>query len=68
MAKKDKVNPVEGTDKASAEFVNPFTPGVTYDQFLEAKGDQTVIEYCGENLEPEQIEWLIIELDHYKNK
>lgn len=55
-------------ESQNLEFVNPFNPGVSYSDFLEAKGEKTVIEYCEGKLEPEQIEWLIIELDHLKNK
>jgi hypothetical protein len=50
------------------EFVNPFNAGVSYKDFIEAMGDKTVVEYCGEHLGIEQIAWLEIELEHIKNK
>lgn len=49
-------------------FVNPFEPGVNYKIFLEAVGDKTVEDYCKGNLTKEQIEWLVNDLKHYKNK
>jgi hypothetical protein len=49
-------------------FVNPFEAGVTYPVFLEAKGKQTVKEYCEGKLTAEQIEWLENDLTHYKQK
>lgn len=52
----------------SVEFVNPFKPGVSYKDFVEAMGDKTVAEYCGAHLGIEQIAWLETELEHIKNK
>lgn len=50
------------------KFVNPFDTGVTYADFLASvpKG-KTVEEYCGKNLEADQLEWLLIELEYFKN-
>lgn len=50
------------------EFVNPFAEGVSYKQFLEALGSSTVEEYCKDKLTQEQIEWLVNDLKHLKNK
>lgn len=49
-------------------FVNPFESGVTYADFLAAvpKG-KTVEEYCNKQLEAEQLQWLLVELEHFKN-
>ena len=67
MAKEVK-EPKGAKEVKGVEFLNPFNKGVSYAQFLEAKGDLTVVEYCEGKLEPAQIEWLIIELEHFKNK
>lgn len=50
------------------KFVNPFDTGVTYADFLAAvpKG-KTVEEYCNKNLEADQLAWLLVELEHFKN-
>lgn len=48
------------------EFVNPFAPGVSYKQFVEALGEKKVKEYCEGKLTAEQIEWLENDLKHYK--
>jgi len=50
------------------EFVNPFEKGVTYEEFLNAipKGE-TVEKYCNKNLTKDEVEWLLIELEHFKN-
>ncbi|MFZ2432480.1 MAG: hypothetical protein WAW57_15180 [Lutibacter sp.] len=50
------------------EFVNPFEKGVTYTDFLNAipKGE-TVEKYCNKNLTKAEVEWLLIELEHFKN-
>ena len=61
------------TSKAKAaqptgEFVNPYTEGVTYPDFLAAIPDGvTVRDYCGTNLTEEELVWLEIELDHFNN-
>jgi len=50
------------------DFVNPFDEGVTYEDFLKAiPKDKTVAEYCNKQLEAEQLEWLLVELEHFKN-
>lgn len=54
--------------KVEVEFVNPFNAGVSYKDFIDAMGDKTVVEYCGEHLGIEQIAWLETELEHIKNK
>ena len=45
---------------AKTEFLNPFTQGVTYKEFLEEveKSKKTIAEYCKGNLEQDQIDWL----------
>jgi hypothetical protein len=50
------------------EFVNPFEKGITYEDFLNAipKGE-TVVKYCNKNLTKDEVEWLLIELEHFKN-
>lgn len=53
--------------KKQIEFVNPFTPGVSYAQFLESIPEGTsVAEYCKGKITEEQIEWLINDLKHYQ--
>lgn len=66
MGNKNKTaDPVE-TVKASEKIVNPFEPGVTYEQFLIAKGDTPIAEYLAETaLTQEQISWLEQEITHY---
>lgn len=59
MAKKEKTESV-------SEFVNPFAPGVSYKEFVEAMGEKNVKEYCEGKLTTEQIEWLENDLKHYK--
>jgi hypothetical protein len=49
-------------------FVNPFDMGVTYVQFLEAKGVEPVKDYCKGYLSDEQIEWLENDLKHFIKK
>ena len=53
---------------AKVEFVNPFEDGVSYVDFLEAVGKKTVEEYCKGKLEQSQIDWLIEDLKHFKQK
>jgi len=50
------------------KFVNPFDTGVNYADFLAAvpKG-KTLEEYCNKNLEAEELAWLLVELEHFKN-
>lgn len=48
------------------DFLNPFNKGVNYDMFLEAKGKESVKDYCKGHLTDEQIEWLENDLKHYK--
>jgi len=56
------------TEPTKGKFLNPFTEGVNYVQFLDAVGKKTVEEYCKGNLEPEKIEWLVNDLTHFKTK
>lgn len=50
------------------EFVNPFQKGTTYADFLNAKGEKTIDEYCKKYLTAEQIAWLETEIEHFLNK
>lgn len=51
------------------EFVNPFDKGVNYKTFLDAIPEGvSVEEYCEGKLTAEQIEWLVNDLKHFKNK
>lgn len=43
---------------AKENFINPFDNGVSYNDFLEALGKQSIAEYCKGKLTEEQIEWL----------
>ena len=56
------------SNNKETEFVNPFKQGVTYNDFLEALGNKTIAEYCGDYLSVEEIAWLEIEIEHLKNK
>jgi len=49
-------------------FVNPFEQGVNYKMFLDAVGSSKIEDYCKGNLDKEQLEWLLEDLKHYKNK
>lgn len=53
---------------ANDKFVNPFEVGVTYEDFLAAipKG-KTVEEYCNKKIEADELNWLLTELEHFKN-
>jgi translation elongation factor EF-1beta len=61
MAKKETTNEVK-------DFVNPFEAGVNYKVFLEAVGEMKVEDYCKDKLTEEQIDFLINDLKHYKQK
>lgn len=50
------------------DFVNPFNEGVNYKMFLDAKGNQSVEDYCAGKLTQDQIKWLIEDLKFYTNK
>lgn len=39
-------------------FLNPFTPGVSYAEFLKAIGTQTVALYCKGKLTDEEISFI----------
>jgi len=58
MAKKEAIENV----------VNPFDFGVNYKTFLEALSSNKVEEYLKDVCTKEQIEWLIEDLKHYKQK
>ena len=60
MAKKEKSKP---------KFINPFTKGVTYEQFLNAlPKDKTVAEYLKGKCTDEQIQWLENEIKQFKKQ
>ena len=51
------------------EFINPFESGVNYEQFLASIPEGvSVEEHCKNNLTKAQIEWLVEDLKHFKNK
>ena len=58
--------PVEsGGEVEKFEFVNPFTQGVTYDSFLEAIPEGVEVkEYCAGRLTEEELNWILVELEH----
>lgn len=50
-----------------AEFLNPFTDGVSYNQFLETVPEGTSVkEHCGLFLDEDQIKWLEAELECHR--
>ncbi len=59
--RKPKAKQVEG-------FVNPFTPGVSYDDFNEAveASGKTVDEYCEDDLTQDQLDYLKMELKSHE--
>ncbi len=54
-------------EEIKTEFVNPFAPGVTYDEFTKALDGKTAAEYCKGQLTEDQIMWLDADLIHYYN-
>lgn len=56
-------------ENTNTEFVNPFSEGVNYKDFLGAipKG-VTVENYCKEKLTKDQINWLVEDIKYYTNK
>jgi hypothetical protein len=48
--------------------INPFDNGVNYKIFLDALGSNKVEDYLKDVCTKEQIEWLIEDLKHYKQK
>ena len=52
----------------SANVVNPFESGIDYKMFLDALGSNKVEDYLKDTCTKEQIEWLIEDLKHYKQK
>jgi type III secretory pathway component EscV len=63
-----KSTPPAENSTEEKKFVNPFVKGVTYVDFIEALGEQTIKEYCGDFLGIQEIAWLENEIEHYKNK
>ena len=55
--------------KKQVEFLNPFSKGVTYEQFLNSlpKG-KSISEHLKGKCSEIQIEWLKTELKQFKNK
>lgn len=49
-------------------FLNPFTEGVNYEDFLKEVGKKSVAEYCKGNLTKEEIEWLENDIKLIKTK
>lgn len=66
MAKQNN-NKTEVKEVEVKEFVNPFVSGVSYNDFIEALGNKTIKEYCGDHLGIEEIAWLEIEIENVKN-
>lgn len=73
----DNVTADSGAVSNTGSFVNPFKPGVDYDQFLEAvaASGKTVEEYLAgktlveddtKNTNTDHINWIVKELDAYK--
>jgi len=53
---------------AKVEFLNPFNAGVSYDDFLASvPKDKTIEEHCNKQLTKEELDWLLVELEHFKN-
>lgn len=52
--------------EAKETFVNPFEDGVSYEQFLKAKGNKSIEDYCNEKLNQTQIETLKNEINKLK--
>lgn len=56
-------------EKTNSETVlNPFDKGVSYKMFLEALGANKIEDYLKDVCTKEQIEWLVEDLKHYKQK
>lgn len=52
-----------------SRFLNPFKEGVTYEQFLKTlPKNKSVKEHLKGKCTDEQIEWLELELNKFKNK
>jgi len=67
LAKTPAEKPAE---KAKKGFVNPFSSGVSYDEFIASipKG-KTIASYCKGKLEENEIDWISKEVaSHKKNK
>ena len=53
--------------KAKDGFLNPFTDGVTYADFVDAiPSGKTVAEYCSGKLTKDEINWVSEEVEHFK--
>lgn len=49
-------------------FVNPFTEGIKYSDFLNAIPEGVSVEdYCKGNLTEDEITWIKTEIENYKN-
>lgn len=49
------------------KFLNPFSPGVTYEAFLKTLGkDETVAEHLKGKISDNQIKWLLNDLQNLK--
>jgi hypothetical protein len=44
-------------------FINPFTEGVTYAEFIEALGKKSIEDYCKGKLSNDEIEYLKKEIN-----
>lgn len=65
---KKKTETKTGSETIETGFINPFEPGVNYNDFTEAIPEgMTVEEYCKNQLTEEQISFLTEDLEHYKN-
>ena len=54
--------------KKKTQLVNPFDTGVSYETFLKALGTTRIETYLKDICSTEQIEWLKIEVEQFKNK
>lgn len=52
----------QNTIEVVSDFLNPFEKGVSYIDFLKAKGNKSVKEYCKDKLTEEQIQFIENEL------
>jgi len=54
--------------KAVEPKVNPLDKGVTYEDFLKAiPKNSTVENYCKDMLEPNELQWVLSEIELFKN-
>lgn len=50
------------------DFLNPFDAGVSYEQFLKAKGSKSLEDYCKDKLTIEELAFLKSEIELINNK